>query len=299
MTDGIKKDPDDLVELAPDLAALDAPVLVHALSGFVDAGGVVQLTVEHLLEALPHSVVATFDVDQLHDYRARRPPMVFMADHWESVEAPRLRLHQVTDAAGTPFLLLEGPEPDSQWERFIAAVAGLVNDFGVRLTIGLNSIPMGVPHTRPVRLTAHATRIELVAGYTPWVGTVVVPGSVGNLLELRFGEWGLDAMGLAAGVPHYLAQVPFPAASVALIEGVSRAGGLVLPDRPLRESADETRTAVDAQLAESPEGAALVSTLEAQYDAAMSASELPTADELGAELERFLASQPRPDDPRG
>ena len=73
----------------------------------------------------------------------------------------------------------------------------------------------------------------------------------------------------------------------------------MLPDSDLRTAADETRTSVDEQLRESPEGAALVTSLEQQYDASVAASELPTADELGAELERFLASQPRPDDPRG
>ncbi len=293
------RDPDALVQLATDIEDLDRPVLVHALSGFVDAGAAVQQATDHLLAALPSRIVATFDVDKLHDYRARRPPMVFVEDHWESVEVPRLELHQLTDSAGNGFLLLVGPEPDTQWERFITAMVGVVHDFDVRLTIGLTAIPMGVPHTRPVRLTAHATRPDLTAGYTPWVGTVVVPGSVGNLLELRFGEQGLDAMGFAAGVPHYLAQLPYPAASVALLDGVARAAGLVLPDADLRAAADETRTSVDDQLRESPEGTALVTSLEQQYDASVAASELPTADELGAELERFLASQPRPDDPRG
>ncbi len=168
---------------------------------------------------------------------------------------------------------------------------------GVRLTIGLASIPMGVPHTRPIRLTAHATQTGLVSSYTPWVGTVVVPGAVGNLLEYRFGERGLAAMGLVAAVPHYLAQVPYPAATIALLDGLSRAGGLALPLGDLATSAAETARAVDDQIAESSEGQALVKTLEEQYDAAVAAQRLPTADELGAELERFLASQPRPEDP--
>ncbi len=290
---------DGLLRLVPDRPRLQHPVLVHAMNGFVDAGGAVQMTTDHILDGLEHRVVASFDVDQLHDYRARRPPMVFMEDHWESVECPALTVHQVTDAAGTDFLLLAGPEPDTQWERFVDAVERLVRVFDVRLTLGLNAIPMGVPHTRPVRLTAHATRKDLVAGYTPWVGTVVVPGSASNLLEFRFGERDLDAMGLAAAVPHYLAQVPYPAASVALLEGVARASGLIIPDAALRKAAEETHTAVDAQLEDSTEGTALVRTLEEGYDSSEAASALPTADELGAELERFLASQPRPDDPSG
>ena len=74
--------------LGSDAPVLDRPILVHALNGFVDAGEAVRLTHEHLLNTLTHRVIGRFDVDQLHDYRARRPPMIFDADHWESYPAP-------------------------------------------------------------------------------------------------------------------------------------------------------------------------------------------------------------------
>ena len=158
-------DPSELYEIDENLPALDRPVLVHALSGFIDAGSAGQLVRDHLLGTLEHRVVARFDVDQLLDYRARRPPMVFVEDHWESYEDPTLALHVVYDAAGTPFLLLDGAEPDVQWERFITAVRQLVERLGVRLAVGLHGIPMGVPHTRPAGVTAHGTRAELIAGH--------------------------------------------------------------------------------------------------------------------------------------
>ena len=108
--------------------------------------------------SLSHQIIGRFDVDQLHDYRARRPAMIFDADHWESYADPELLLYAMTDAAGSGFLLLTGPEPDVQWERYIAAVISLIEHFDVRLTIGLNAIPMAVPHTRPVGITSHASR---------------------------------------------------------------------------------------------------------------------------------------------
>ena len=303
-------DPADLVDLVGDVTGLDRPVLVHALDGFVDAGAAVRLARAHLLAtAGPDSVVARFDVDQLFDYRARRPPMIFVRDHWESYAAPALELHRLTDADGRPYLLLAGPEPDVQWERFSAAVLGLVRRLDVRLTAGLEAIPMGVPHTRPTGVTAHASRPELVAGYEPWVATVQVPGAATNLLELRLGESGHDAMGFAAHVPHYLSQVDYPAAAVALLGAVARAGGLRLPTAALDEAATRTRTDVDAQIADSEEVRAVVGALESQYDAYVGGRDrgdlladddarLPTADELGAELERFLAEQHRRKDDR-
>lgn len=296
-------DPHELYELADDLPDLDGPVLVQALTGFVDAGSAIQLARESLLEHLESSVLATFDLDQLLDYRSRRPPMVFVEDHWESYEQPSLALHLVRDQLGTPFLLLAGPEPDLQWERFIAAVTALIDRLGVRLTIGLNAIPMAVPHTRPVSITAHATDRDLLGEHESWLQRVQVPASVGNLLEFRLGENGHDAMGYAAHVPHYLAQTTYPAAAELLLDSVSATTGLALPTGQLREAAQLVRDDVDKQVADDEQASRLVTSLEAQYDAFVRGREnnlladaggpLPTADELGAELERFLAEQSR------
>ncbi len=300
-------DPHGLYELADELPELNRPVLVHALTGFVDAGSAVQLAVDHLLETLDGTVVARFDVDQLLDYRSRRPPMIFVEDHWEAYQEPSLAVHLLRDSGGTPLLLLSGPEPDSQWERFIAAVDAIVARFDVRLTVGLNAIPMAVPHTRPVGVTAHGTRAELLGNHESWLQRVQVPASVGNLLEFRLGERGRDAVGYAAHVPHYLAQTAYPAAAEVLLASISSATGLLLPTEALRAAADVIRTEVDKQVAEDDQAARLVASLEQQYDAFLRGRQgtnllaqtgpLPTADELGAELERYLAEQSRGEQP--
>jgi hypothetical protein len=310
------RDPHELYELGDDLPELDQPVMIQAMNGFVDAGSAARLAREHLVNpgtepaepAAEPLVVARFDLDQLLDYRSRRPTMLFVEDHWESYEEQALALHLLRDDAGTPYLLLAGPEPDLQWDRFIAAVTGLIERFGVRLTVGMNAIPMAVPHTRPTGVTAHATRPELVADYQPWLQRVQVPASAGNLLEFRLGQQGREAVGFAAHVPHYLASNDYPAAAEALITSVSRATGLSLPTDGLRKAAEAMRVAIDEHLAGAEEVAAHVRGLEEQYDTLLQSrqgsgslltdlSSLPTADELGAELERFLADQPRPGDP--
>jgi hypothetical protein len=301
-------DPYELYELTDDLPELGRPVLVQALTGFVDAGSATHLTREHLLGTSDSQLIAAFDIDQLLDYRSRRPTMVFVEDHWEEYDEPSLGLHLLRDDAGTPFLLLTGLEPDLQWERFTAAMITLVERLGVRLTVGLNSIPMAVPHTRPTGITAHATRRELIAGYEPWLRRVQVPASAGNLLAYRLGQHGLDAMGFAAEVPHYLAQTAYPAAAEALLGAVSRATGLLLPTEALRSAAELVRADIDKQIAQADEASELVRALEEQYDAyargreganlfSTAARPMPTAEELGAELERFLAEQTKPGDP--
>ena len=294
-------DPRELYVLEPDLPDLGSPVLIQALDGFIDAGAAKRLAREHLLSTHGGQLVATFDVDALLDYRARRPAMTFDEDHWVDYANPTLAVHLLHDADGTAFLVLAGPEPDIRWEAFIAGVGQLVSDLGVRLTIGLNAIPMAVPHTRPLGMIAHATRPDLVAGHEKWVGNVQVPSSAGHLLELRLGQAGHDAAGFAVAVPHYLADTEYPAAAVALLESVSGLSGLSLPAGALLTEALSVRNQVDEQISGSEEVANIVRALEDQYDSYLKGSRrsllaemggsLPTADQLGDELERFLAEQ--------
>jgi hypothetical protein len=293
-------DPDQLYQLT-DVPGPGRPVMIQALAGFVDAGSAVRLVREHLLTTLESSVAVRFEADQLIDYRSRRPVMQFVEDHWEHYDEPRLVVHRMRDRQGTSFLLLDGPEPDLQWDRFVAAVLNLGQRFGVGLTVGLNAIPMAVPHTRPVGLTAHGTRKELIAGYEPWLQRVQVPASAGHLLEYRLGQAGRDAVGFAVHVPHYLAQTDYPAAAELLLTSISKATGLLLPTDELRAAAERVRVDVDEQITQSDEAVRLVQALEQQYDAFVrgrqssnllaSVGPLPTAEELGAELERFLAEQ--------
>jgi predicted ATP-grasp superfamily ATP-dependent carboligase len=303
--------PEDLyvIELdAPTAAELGAPVMVHSLQGFVDAGAAGRLAGAHLLDVLEHRVVARFDADLLLDYRSRRPPLTFVEDHYADYADPALELYLVRDDGGVPFLFLTGPEPDMHWERFVGAVVQLVERFGVRLSVGLNAIPMAVPHTRPTGVTAHASRRELILDHERWVGTVQVPGHASALLEWRLGRGGHDALGFAVHVPHYVAQAEYPQAAEALLSAVSRATGLSLPVGSLHEQAERVGAEIAAQVAGAEDVAALVRALEEQYDAYVGArgrrsllepgaDPLPSADELGAELERFLAEQARRDDP--
>lgn len=288
---------------APQLSSSDGrgPVLVHALEGFSDAGHAIRLSVQHLKDALETELVASFAIDELLDYRSRRPLMTFMTDHFTHYEEPELSLYALHDSVGTPFLLLAGMEPDLRWERFITAVRLLAQRLDVRQTIGLGTIPMAVPHTRPITLTAHSSNKELIADHTPWVGEVQVPGSVSNLLEYRMAQHGHDVVGFTVHVPHYLTQTDYPAAAEALLSHVAKSGSLQLPLAALAAAATEVNAKVEEQVSGSSEVAQVVEALERQYDAFIAAQEnksllardedLPSGDELGAEFERFLAQQ--------
>jgi PAC2 family len=303
-------EPRDLYEFAPDgvaaveAADVDGLVLLYHLDGFIDAGDTGEQLVTELLSRLDHQLVARFDVDRLLDYRARRPLMTFQRDHWADYETPELALYLTHDSTGTPFLLLAGPEPDVLWERFAEAVRDLVEHFGIRLAINFHGMPMGVPHTRPVGLTPHGNRADLVPGHRSWFDEAQVPGSAEALVELRLSEAGHDVLGVAAHVPHYLSRSPYPDASLVVLEAITAATGLVLPEvaHALRSEAHSVQDEIERQISEGDaELVSVVRGLETQYDALAGAgsresliaepADLPSADDLAAEFERFLAER--------
>ncbi|WP_311765361.1 PAC2 family protein [Streptomyces zingiberis] len=294
------------------LAAVDALItgdsagltLLYHFEGYIDAGATGDQIVERLLDGLPRQTVARFDADRLIDYRARRPLLTFERDHWSAYDEPKLELQLVRDATASPFLLLTGPEPDVEWERFTTAVRQLVERLAVRLAVTFHGIPMGVPHTRPVGLTPHGNRVDLVPGRGSLFEEAQVPGSAAALLEFRLAQAGHDVLGVAAHVPHYLARSAYPDAALAVLEAVTAATGLVLPGvaHALRTEAQRTRAEIERQLRQGDDDlTTLVEGLEHQYDAAAGAetrpnlvaeaSPLPSAEELAGEFERFLAER--------
>ncbi|MCD6639954.1 MAG: PAC2 family protein [Nocardioides sp.] len=274
--------------------------LVCVLTGFLDAGKSAELAARHLAGLSDGKVVATFDVDSLHDYRARRPPVSFMRDHYADYEAPRLVVRALRDSGGTPFLLVHGPEPDIRWEGFARAMREVVEHFGVTRVVSLGAVPMAAPHTRPIAITPHANRAELVTGTSPWSSELRVPASAQALLEIRLGEWGIDMLGFVAHVPHYLAQMEYPQASLALLEQLELGGRLMVDLTEVRRAAEVTESEIADHLAAHDDVSEVVRGLELQYDTFHAAEEagssllagdepLPTGEEIGRQFEQFLA----------
>jgi len=299
-----------IVDDVPELETGSPLTMVLVLDGFLDAGSAAAMAVRHLERLSDGRVVATFDVDQFHDYRARRPPMSFVRDHYAAYDPPRLVVRLLRDSGDTPYLLLHGPEPDNRWEAFTRAVIEVVERFGVNRVVSMGSVPMAVPHTRPIAITHHANNKELLTGESPWRGELRIPSSAQALLEIRLGESGHDAMGFVAHVPHYLAQLDYPKASLSLLEQVELAGRLTIDLSALQVEAEEREAEVARYLAANGEVADVVAALEQQYDAFERAEEsgtsllasnqpLPTGEEIGEQFEQFLAGLDGPEDQTG
>lgn len=307
----VRVGPHGILRLRHDDERTEPMVLIHSLSGFLDAGSAGRLAVAHLLSVLPHETVAEFDIDLLFDYRARRPRMTFLSDHYGEIEMPTLTISRMTDSVGSSFLLMHGPEPDFRWRAFADDTVWLAKHLEVSMVLAIHAVPWPSPHTRPVNISAHGNDPTMIADRPKFVGDIEVPAHAAGLLELAMGEAGIPAIGFAAHVPHYLSNAEHPRASVALLEAVSTQTGLLLPLAALREQAEAGELEVTGQVAADPEHVEAVHMLEQQYDEFMATfaagtegaanpEDLADAEDLVSAVEQFLASHDgRADDKDG
>lgn len=274
--------------------------LIAAVTGFGDTGSTVSQFSDYIMDTLDSQTVVEFKHDELLDYRARRPIIYFDQDHLTGYEPPRLAVYLVKDDIGRPFLFLTGYEPDFKWDAFTQAVLDIVDQYRVANVTWVHAIPMPTPHTRPIGVTVSGSRADLVASHSVWRPHSQVPSMVMHLVEYRLHQRGNEVVGFVLLVPHYLGDTEYPDAALKAFECMTLATGLIFPTDKLREEGREFA----GKLAEQAEGnedlSRLVSSLEERYDKYMAdnagrtdglddQSPLPSADEIAAELEKFLA----------
>lgn len=281
----------------------NGPLLLIALEGYADAGQAISGSAQHLLQALDSRLIASFNTDELVDFRARRPMTTIDDQRVVDIEDLSLEMRVLRDTEGRSFLLLSGPEPDLRWEGFTHAVLDLVERFGVRRVVCLYSAPMTVPHTRPLVVSGHANDADLLGNLFTFDGLVSVPGSATLHIEKALTAHGRKVAGYTAHVPHYVASSPYPEAILRLLSTVGDRTGLSFPLGALEEDTKRVAEQLAEQTAGSAEIRQVVSALERQYDEQLDdyernhhrpllpgGEELPSSDELAAEFQEFLAS---------
>ncbi len=274
--------------------------LVAGLTGFADSGAAVTMFSEYIVDTMDSELISVFNADDLLDYRARRPTIYFDQDHLTGFEPPRLAFYLVKDDIDRDFILLTGYEPDFKWEAFSNAVVDFVERFEISHTTWVHAIPMPVPHTRPIGTTVSGNRGDLIDQYSVWRPHTQVPANAMHLVEYRLQEADMEVTGFVLLVPHYLADTEFPSAALSALESISASTGLIFPTDRLREEGREFVAKIDEQVVNNEDLGRLVNTLEERYDTYMKENnvrspltdvegELPSADEIAAELEEFLA----------
>jgi predicted ATP-grasp superfamily ATP-dependent carboligase len=271
----------------------DPVVLITYFDGFIDAGGAASAAAQTILGEQRGDSLATFDSEALLDYRARRPVMHLVDGINTRLSWPAIELYLRRDRVGRELLLLIGPEPDHLWPSFGRAVCDLAMEFDVSLLINLGAYPAATPHTRPPHLTATATSPELAHQLGFLRTTIDVPSGIHAVIEHECAAHGIPAIGVWAQVPHYASSMTYPAATIALLDGVRGLAGHDFDVSDLSQQAASVQMHPAELIARNEEHVQMVRQLEVQDDMMRQnrSSELPSGDEIAAEVERFLREQ--------
>ncbi len=283
----------DLLHWTDDPPTMRRAVLIVALDGFVDAGSAASSASAFLRHRWRAEPIASFDGDELIDYRARRPTAVVDSGVVRRVDWPELELLAARlDDASHDVLLLLGPEPDMRWRAFATAVAAACGRLGVEQVVQLGAYPAAAPHTRPVVVTRACNRVDQrldfdgvdVTGYTG-------PVNASTVLQAELTRHGIPAAGLWAEVPHYIATNPHPPAALALADRIATALGVSIDTTELQAAATLHLEQVAEAVAEHEDAMSMVTALEQMVDAGEVDQELPSGEDIAAEIEHFLEAR--------
>lgn len=264
-----------------------APALVVAFEDWVDAGAAGTTAARHI--AGGGEVVAQFDVDALYDYRSHRPVLDIVDGVPSRLAWPELKLTQRRLPERDVFVLT-GPEPDYRWQELAGDVYELALRFGVIRHVSLGAIPAAVPHTAPTPVMMTASDEELLRGGRPTDGLLRVPAAAVSLVEWTMAHNGIPAVGFWAQIPHY--ATPYAAGAVALVRKIEDHLSVTIGAGDLEQQVVAQRTALEQIFATNPEAQEHLGRLEGL----VGEQEVPPAENIAEEVEKFLRNQRRGND---
>jgi hypothetical protein len=279
-----------LFQLTEPAEPLVAPALIAAFDGWADAAGA--STTAASVIARDGRTIAVFDPDALYDYRSRRPALDIVDGIPSDLVWPELAVKHLRQE-GRDLLVLTGPEPDLRWRELGVDILDVCLRLGIVEWMSLGSLPAAVPHTRPVRVLATASKAGLLhedERLGP-AGLLRVPAAALSTFELAVSTSGIPAVGFFAQVPHYVAG-PYAEATIALLEHAGRHLGVTFSLGSLPDEAAALRRRLDEAVAGDEDSKAYVERLERM----VGEERIPSGDEIAAEIERFLRGQSGPGD---
>ncbi len=270
------------------------PVLVIGLAGWGDAAAAASDAVDWLLEN--GEPVASFDPDAIFDYRSNRPILRASAGEALSVTWPRMQLlHSVV--GGRHVLGLVGNEPDYAWQAICDVLVELSETFGVRHVVAVGAVPAPVRHAIPTPCFAAASDSRLLLpGDEMMMDSIVVPSSATSVFRAALEGAGYSSIGYWAQVPQYVGRPYQPA----MHELLTKITGQLEADLDLNEvevEAYEQIDRLDKILAKRADARDFVEGLDVSVGTtSRMPTDLPTADEIAAEVSRYLESPEEEDE---
>jgi len=287
-----------MLSITPPDPPLRDPIVVVAFRGWNDAASAASSAIATIAEQRNAESIGSVDPEEFYDFQVTRPIIDLTGpEHtlsWPEVEITAARCPE----ADHDLVLVVGGEPSMRWPTFCRLLLDGIEALGVRRFVTLGALLADVPHTRDVTLTVMSTQEGLVEGMDTRPPGYRGPTGIVGVLHLLAAERGLEAVSLWAPTSHYAAGVVNHKAELALLEGVSTVTGVRFDTTEVRSGAREFEEQVDQVVAADPRLQQLVEQLEQAADEdRIDDQDLPSGDELVAELERFLRERQDPPPP--
>jgi len=273
-----------------DLPHLRSPILVCAFRGWNDAAAAASTALAAVGNSLDGELIARVDPEEFFDFQSTRPTITLDEGQTRRIEWPENNLIAVSvPTADRDLVLLDGTEPNLRWRTFSETIATAADALGIEMIITLGALIAEVSHTLPVPITGLASSEELVEELelerSNYEGPTGIVGVVHDLCR----QAGIDSASLWAAVPHYVAAVPNPKAALALLRRLEGLTGIAVEASELEEETADYEEQIGRAVAANPEIEELVQRIEAeQVDLLSDEGELPSADTLAREFQRFL-----------
>jgi proteasome assembly chaperone (PAC2) family protein len=273
-----------------DLPHLRSPVMVCAFRGWNDAAAAASTALTSIANSLEAEPIAQIDPEEYFDFQSTRPTISMDEGQTRRIDWPENNFYAVrVPAADRDLVLLDGTEPNLRWRTFSETIATAADALGVEMIVTLGALIAEVSHTLPVPITGLASSPELVEELelerSNYEGPTGIVGVVHDLCRRN----GIDSASLWAAVPHYVAAVPNPKAALALLRRLEGLTGIAVEASELEEETADYEEQIGRAVAANPEIEELVSRIEAeQADLIGDEGELPNADTLAREFQRFL-----------
>lgn len=274
-----------------DLAPLRNPVMLVALRGLFDIGAVATSALDWMLKERDATVVADIDPDPFFDFTEERPEQFIDEDGDPQVRWPENEFMIIRYPEGArDMIVLNGVEPHVSWSTFSQCIVNVAQGLGCNLVVSLGAAAEQTPHTRVPLVVGSTTNTDLAQrlglSRPQYQGPTGVAGVMLDALE----KANIPSVSLRVGVPHYLMQAQHPKSAAALLQHLQHVLGIPTDHANLVEEMSRWQELHDAAVEGDREASAYVRMLEQRYDMQMERN-IPSGDDLAAELEEFLRGQ--------
>lgn len=278
---------------------LRAPIVVAAFRGWNDAAAAATTALSTIGEMVNAERVATIDPDEFYDFQTTRPLIDTSEGGRGTLSWPEVEIFaaRVPDAEHD-LILISGAEPSMRWRSFSRLLLDTAAQLGGQRVVLLGALLADVAHTNPVRLTGISPDEAVVEELGLRPPSYSGPTGILGVLQHGAADHNMQALSLWAPVSHYAAGITNTKASLALVETFSTVTGIPVATTTLSAAAEIFEEQVSRAVEADPRLRNLVERLqraaeEADRDEVLNfnEAELPTGDELAAELERFLREQ--------